>query len=117
MIKFASSKLFVTTYNQHSKTSMDTKYINDMIAQAASFAESGHLDLAINLCNVALNLIPAELKAARARMLMIRGQVSYKLKNHNGALADLQDAIALDPELGAQLTGEFSKFYKEGCNH
>lgn len=88
-----------------------------MIAQAASFAESGRQDLALNLCNVALSLIPDDMKPARARVLMIRGQVSYKLNNHNGALADLQEAIALDSELGAQLTGEFSKFYKEGCNH
>lgn len=96
---------------------MDTNYINEMIVQAAAFAESDRLDLALNLCNVALTLIPDDLKAAKARVLMIRGQVAYKLNNHNGALADLQEAIALDPELGAQLTGEFSKFYKEGCNH
>lgn len=95
---------------------MDTNYIDDMIAQAASFAKSGRLDLALNLCNVTLTLIPNELKPARARVLIIRGQVSYKLNNHNGALADLQEAIVLDPELGAQLTGEFSKFYKESCH-
>lgn len=96
---------------------MDTNYINDMIVQAANFADGGRLDLALNLCNVALTLIPDDLHAAKARVLMIRGQVSYKLNNHNGALADLQKAIELDAELGAQLTGEFSKFYKEGCHH
>lgn len=96
---------------------MGSSYINDMLGQAESFAKSGRQDLALNICNVALTLIPDDMKAAKAQVLMFRGQVSYKLNNHNGALADLQEAMALDPELGARLTGEFSKFYKEGCNH
>lgn len=117
MSKFAALSLLTTTSRHQHSASMDTNYINDMIVQAADFAESGRQDLAQNLCNVALTLIPEDLKPARARVLMIRGQVSYKLNNHQGALADLQEAIALDPELGAQLSGEFSKFYKEGCHH
>ena len=96
---------------------MPEDYIHDMIVQATTFAENGQLDLALNLCNVALTLIPDDNKAATARVLMIRGQISYRLNNHRGALADLQEAIVNDPQLGAKLSGEFSKFYKEGCSH
>lgn len=95
---------------------MDTNYINEMIEQAQAFAQSGRHDLALNLCNVGLDLLGADDSRNRARLLFIRGQIAYKLNNHRGALADLQQAIALDADLAANLSGEFSKFYKESCH-
>ena len=95
---------------------METNYIKEMIEQATAFAQSGRHDLALNLCNVALDLIGADDARSRARLLFLRGQIAYKLNNHRGALDDLQQAIALDADLAANLSGEFSKFYKESCH-
>lgn len=90
--------------------------INEMIEQAAAFEKSGQLDLAKGIYNVALDLLPEADKTTRARILLLRGRLNYRLKNSQGALADLQTAFQLDPTLADVLTGEFSKFYKESCH-
>lgn len=90
--------------------------INEMLQQAAVFEESGQLDLAQNIYNVALQLLPDAAKDAQARILIRRGRLNYRLKNHQGAMDDLQKAISLDPTVVEALNGEFSKFYKEGCS-
>lgn len=95
---------------------METNYINEMIDQAMTFTHEGRHDLALNLCTTALGLIPADDTRSQARILLLRGQIAYKVNNHRGALDDLQQAISLDAGLAAHLTGEFSKFYKESCH-
>lgn len=90
--------------------------IEQMMQQAAVFEQSGQLDLAQNIYNVALELLPEAAKEARGRVLLLRGRLNYKLKNTRGALDDLQQALKLDPTLADVLSGEFSKFYKESCH-
>lgn len=90
--------------------------INEMLQQAAAFEQSGQLDLAQRIYNVALELLPASATQQQARILALRGRLNYRLRNSKGALDDLQRALALDPTLTETLTGEFSKFYKEHCH-
>lgn len=90
--------------------------INEMLQQAAAFEQSGQLDLAQRIYNVALELLPASATQQQARILALRGRLNYRLRNSKGALDDLQRALALDPTLAETLTGEFSKFYKEHCH-
>lgn len=90
--------------------------INEMLQQAAAFEQSGQLDLAQRIYNVALELLPASATQQQARILVLRGRLNYRLRNSKGALDDLQRALALDPTLAETLTGEFSKFYKEHCH-
>lgn len=89
--------------------------LNQMIEQAATFEKSGQLDLAQSIYNTALHLLPDAAREARAQVLLLRGRLSLRLKNHQGALDDLQQALHLCPSLTDTLNGEFSKFYKEGC--
>lgn len=89
--------------------------LNQMIEQAATFEKSGQLDLAQSIYNTALQLLPDIAHEARAQVLLLRGRLSLRLKNHQGALDDLQQALQLCPDLAGTLSGEFSKFYKEGC--
>lgn len=91
--------------------------INEMLQQAAAFETSGQLDLAQNIYNVALQLIPDAQREARALIHLRRGRLSYRLHNAQGALDDIQQAIALHPQIAEGLNGEFSKFYKEHCHH
>lgn len=95
---------------------MSNNYLADMLAEAASFEEKGQLDLALNIYNVALELVMQADTQSRARVLLLRGRLRYRLKNPQGAMDDLQQALQLDPSLGDVLTGEFSKFYKESCH-
>lgn len=90
--------------------------INEIMQQAAVFEESGQLDLAQNIYNVALQLLPESASDAKARILIRRGRLNYRLNNHQGAMDDLQQAFSLDPTVAEALSGEFSKFYKEGCH-
>lgn len=90
--------------------------INEMIEQAATFEKSGQLDLAKGIYNVALDLLPESDKSTRARILLLRGRLNYRLKNSQGALDDLQQALQMEPALADALSGEFSKFYKEVCH-
>lgn len=90
--------------------------ITEMLQQAAVFEETGQLDLAQNIYNVALELLPDAAHEARAKVLLLRGRLAFRLKNSQGAIDDLQHAMELDPALAATLTGEFSKFYKEHCH-
>lgn len=90
--------------------------INEMMQQAAVFEESGQLDLALGIYNVALDLLPEAATDVRARILLMRGRLNYRLKNSGGAMDDVQQAMQLDPSLAETLNGEFSKFYKEGCH-
>lgn len=89
--------------------------INQMIEQAAAFEKTGQLDLAQSIYNTALQLLPDSAHEARAQVLLLRGRLSLRLKNNQGALDDLQQALQLCPALVDTLNGEFSKFYKEGC--
>lgn len=89
--------------------------INQMIEQAAAFEKTGQLDLAQSIYNTALQLLPESAHDARAQVLLLRGRLSLRLKNQQGALDDLQQALLLYPALAETLSGEFSKFYKEGC--
>lgn len=90
--------------------------INEMLQQATTFEESGQLDLAQGIYNVALELLPAAAHEARAQVLFLRGRLNYRLKNPQGAMADLRQALDLCPALADKLSGEFSKFYNEGCH-
>lgn len=90
--------------------------LNDMLKQAADFEETGQLDLAQSIYNVALELLPDAASQARAKVLLLRGRLAYRLKNPKGAAEDLQQAMKLDPQLANTVTGEFSKFYKEHCH-
>lgn len=85
--------------------------------QAAAFEESGQLDLAQNIYNVALQLLPDAEAEARAQVHFLRGRLSYRLHNSQGAFDDFQKAIELYPQMSENLNGEFSKFYKEHCKH
>lgn len=87
-----------------------------MLKQAADFEETGQLDLAQSIYNVALELLPDAASQARAKVLLLRGRLAYRLKNPKGAAEDLQQAMKLDPQLANTVTGEFSKFYKEHCH-
>lgn len=87
-----------------------------MLKQAAEFEDTGQLDLAQSIYNVALELLPDAASQARAKVLLLRGRLSYRLKNPKGAAEDLQQAMKLDPQLVNTVTGEFSKFYKEHCH-
>lgn len=89
--------------------------LNEMIEQAAKFENTGQLDLAQSIYNTALQLLPCSAKEARAQLLLLRGRLSLRLKNQQGAFDDLQHALSLCPTLADTLSGEFSKFYKEGC--
>lgn len=91
--------------------------INEMLQQAAAFETTGQLDLAQNIYNVALQLLPDAEHEARGYVHFLRGRLSYRLRNTQGALDDIQKAIELNPAIAEQLNGEFSKFYKEHCNH
>lgn len=87
-----------------------------MLKEAAAYEESGQLDLALRIYNVALELLPDAAAEARAKLLLLRGRLNYRLKNPQGAMDDLRQALDLDATLAEALTGEFSKFYKEGCH-
>lgn len=87
-----------------------------MLKQAADFEQTGQLDLAQSIYNVALELLPDAASQARAKVLLLRGRLAYRLKNPKGAAEDLQQAMKLDPQLANTVTGEFSKFYKEHCH-
>lgn len=91
--------------------------IHEMLEQAAVFETSGQLDLAQNIYNVALDLLPESNHEARGTVLFLRGRLNYRLNNKQGAMDDLKTAMALHPALADSLTGDFSKFYKEGCSH
>lgn len=90
--------------------------ITEMLKQAAAFEETGQLDLAQSIYNVALELLPDSAQEARARVLLLRGRLAFRLKNSQGAIDDLQQAMQIDPNLATTLSGEFSKFYKEHCH-
>lgn len=90
--------------------------IGQMLKEAAAYEESGQLDLALRIYNVALELLPDAAAEARAKVLLLRGHLNYRLKNPQGAMDDLRQALDLDATLAEALTGEFSKFYKEGCH-
>lgn len=90
--------------------------IGQMLKEAAAYEESGQLDLALRIYNVALELLPDAAAEARAKVLLLRGRLNYRLKNPQGAMDDLRQALDLDATLAEALTGEFSKFYKEGCH-
>lgn len=90
--------------------------IKPMIEQAAAFENTGQLDLALNIYNVALELLPDSANEDRAKILLLRGRLNFRLKNSQGALDDLNEAMRLDPSLAQTLTGEFTKYYQEGCH-
>lgn len=77
--------------------------IPEMIEQAAAFEKSGQLDLAQNIYNVALDLLPQSETEARARILLRRGRLRYRLKNAGGAMDDLRQALALAPSLAEEI--------------
>ena len=89
---------------------METDYWAEMLRQAEEFERQGKTDLAQNLLNVALQLLPETEKKIRGRILLRRGEIAYRLKNSQGALEDFQKAVALDPELGKGFNGDFSKY-------
>lgn len=91
--------------------------INEMLQQAAAFEETGQLDLAQNIYNVGLQLLPDSQRKAKAHIHLLRGRLCYRLHNTQGALDDIQKAIELNPEIAGRLNGEFSKFYEEHCHH
>lgn len=95
---------------------MDSNYIAQMLEQAGTFEKNGQLDLALNIYNVALQLLPEAETKIRAHILMLRGSIYFRLKNKGGAMDDLRKAMELDPELATKLSGDFSKFYNEGCH-
>lgn len=88
---------------------MEKEYWADMLRQAGEFEREGKTDLAQNLLNVALQLLPETEKKIRGRILLRRGEIAYRLKNMQGALEDFREAVALDPELGKAINGDFSK--------
>ena len=82
---------------------MEKDYLHEMIEQAVLFERNGHPDLAQNIYTV------------RARLLLSRGAIAYRLHNTQGAFDDLAAAMQADPEWARSLKGDFSKFYEEGC--
>lgn len=90
--------------------------IKEMLKQAATFENSGQLDLAQNIYNVALQLLPEADHESRGYVHLLRGRLCYRLHNNQGALDDIRKAIELHPTIAEQLNGEFSNFYKEHCN-
>ena len=90
--------------------------LQEMLQQASTFEESGRLDLALKIYDVALTLLPTTSTEAAAGILLRRGRLRYRLNNHQGAMDDLRKAIDMAPRLASTLTGEFSRFYKESCH-
>ncbi len=86
-----------------------------MLQQAEEFERTGQNDLAQNILNVALQLLPEAESRIRSRLFIRRGAIAYRLKNTQGALEDFQNAIRLDPELAKEFSGDFSKYYDERC--
>lgn len=95
---------------------MDSNYIVQMLEQAGAFEQSNQLDLAQNIYNVALQLLPDSETKLRAQILRLRGSIAYRLNNKAGAMDDIRKAMELDPEMAASFSGDFSKFYNEGCH-
>ena len=93
---------------------MEKDYLHEMIEQAVLFARNGHPDLAQNIYTVALQLLPESEGRVRARLLLSRGAIAYRLHNTQGAFDDLAAAMQADPEWARSLKGDFSKFYEEG---
>ena len=94
---------------------MEKDYLHEMIEQAVLFERNGHPDLAQNIYTVALQLLPESEGRVRARLLLSRGAIAYRLHNTQGAFDDLAAAMQADPEWAWSLRGDFSKFYEEGC--
>ncbi len=95
---------------------MEKDYFQEMFEQAISFEKSGQFDLAQNIYNVALQLLPETERSFRAQLLLRRGAIAYKLKNLRGAFDDFSAAMSTDPALARRFNGDFSKFYEEGCH-
>ena len=95
---------------------MEKDYLREMMEQAALYERNGRPDLAQNLYTVALQLLPDLAHSARARLLLCRGAIAYRLHNVQGAFEDFSAAMTEDPELAQFLEGDFSKFYEESCH-
>lgn len=79
------------------------QHLLDMLHQAEEFENQGRVDLALPLLDTFLSVFIDAPDTLRARALLIRGRINYRLKNHGGALRDLRSALNIDPSLAQQI--------------
>ena len=93
----------------------NNQFLPQTFKQGLGFEKNEQWDLAINVYDALLQLLPQHESAQQfaAEVHLRRGNLRYRLKNQQGAFDDVREAMRLNPAIAERLDGEHSRWMKK----
>lgn len=93
----------------------NNQFLTQTFEQGLDFEKNEQWDLAINVYDALLQLLPQHESAQQfaAEVHLCRGNLRYRLKNQQGAFDDFCEAMRLNPAIAERLDGEHSRWMKK----